>query len=300
MTRTRRLAVALVLNVLLVVALAIAGALSGSLGLLADAGHDLADVGALTLTIVAVRLAQRPATGRRSFGWHRATVLAAQANAAVLLVISAAVAVEAIRRLVHPSSVDGPVVVVMASVALVVNVLASRIVGTHDHDLAMRSAMLHLLGDAAAAGAVLIAGIVITISPNARGFDAAASLVVAATVAYQAAVLLREAVDVLLEAAPTGLDDDVIVAALTGVEGVESVHDVHVWSLSSDVRVLAAHVVMEGHPTLEDSQVVVGRMHTLLTERFAIAHATIEQECEPCGPVGADTCSIAESPVRSL
>lgn len=294
------MALALGLNAALVVALTIAGVVAGSLGLLADAGHDLADVGALTLTIIAIRLARRPATRRRSFGWHRATVLAAQANAAVLLVVSALIAVEAIRRLVHPVAVDGSVVVAMASAALVVNALASRAVRTPEPDLAMRSAMLHLIADAAASGAVLLAGIVITISPGARWFDPLASLLVAVTVAYHAVVLLREAVDVLLEATPLGLDEDVLVEALRSVEGVENVHDVHVWSLSSDVRALAAHVVMAGHPSLEEAQVVVNRMHLLLSDRFAIAHATIEQECEPCETAAVDSCSISDSPVRSL
>jgi len=289
-----------VLNGVLVVGLVIAGAAAGSLGLLADAGHNLADVGALTLTIIAVRLAARPATPRRSFGWHRATVLAAQANAVTLLVVSVLIVVEAIRRLVHPMAVDGGVVIAMALVALVVNALASRVVRTSGRDLAMRSAMLHLLGDAAASGAVLIAGIVITLSPGARWFDPAASLLVAVTVAYHAAVLLREVVGVLLEAMPVGLDEDVIVAALTNVKGVESVHDVHVWSLSSEVRALAAHVVMSGHPTLEEAQLVVGKMRAVLGERFDIAHATIEQECEACDADGADACAIADSPVRSL
>ena len=288
------------LNGVLVVGLVIAGAAAGSLGLLADAGHNLADVGALTLTILAVRLAARPATPRRSFGWHRATVLAAQANAVTLLVVSVLIVVEAIRRLVHPMAVDGGVVIAMALVALVVNALASRVVRTSGRDLAMRSAMLHLLGDAAASGAVLIAGIVITLSPGARWFDPAASLLVAVTVAYHAAVLLREVVGVLLEAMPVGLDEDVIVAALTNVKGVESVHDVHVWSLSSEVRALAAHVVMSGHPTLEEAQLVVGKMRAVLGERFDIAHATIEQECEACDAHGADACAIADSPVRSL
>jgi len=283
---------ALALNGVLVVVLVMGAVASGSLGLLADAGHDLADVGALAISLLAVRLARRPPSARRSFGWHRATILAAETNAVTLLVVSAVVVLEAARRLAHPSSVHGGLVAVLAGGALAVNLLAAASLGRHDHDLNMRGALVHLLGDAAASAAVLVAGLGLVAWPSARWLDPVAAIVVALVIAWHAVKLLRASLEILLESTPEGVVGADLVAAIAAVEGVEQVHDVHVWSLSSEVRALAAHVVLEGHPSLEEAQEVVGRVRGLLAERFAIAHATIEQECEPCGPPDVEPCAI--------
>ena len=284
----------LVLNVVIVGAQVVAGVVAGSLGLLADAAHNLADVAAIGLAIYAARLARRPATPERSFGWHRSTVLAAQANAAGLLVVTGLVGYEAVRRLVHPHAVEGGWVLLVALVALAINgggALALR--GEGDaRDLNRRAVMLHLVADAAASGVVAVAGAVILLTGHLDRLDPIASLVVSVLIAAQAIRLVREASDVLLEATPRGLDVERLAGVMSTVPGVEAVHDVHAWSLSSDVRALSAHLVMAGHPTLEEAQAVAVAVKVAIAEPFAIAHATFELECESCVEPDIDPCAI--------
>jgi cobalt-zinc-cadmium efflux system protein len=290
MSRERRLATAIVLNVTIVAVQLIAGVVAGSVGLLAD---NVADVAAMGLSLVAVRLARRPATPRRSFGWHRSTILAAQANAAAILVMTVLLAIEAVDRLRYPVPVDGGLVVVAAGLGLLANGAAAALLhGDHGHDLNMRSAMLHALGDAGASAGVLAAGLVIAVTGGYYRLDPAVSLAISLFIAWRALRLLGETADVLLESTPAGLDTGALTAAMAGVDGVESVHDLHVWSLSSDLRALAAHVVLDGHPTLEEAQVVGDRVRQRLTAGFAIAHATLELECEACADGDAEPCGV--------
>jgi cobalt-zinc-cadmium efflux system protein len=299
--RERRLRVALALNLGIVVLQVVFGLVASSVGLLADAGHNLADVAAIVVSLVAVRLARRPPTSERSFGLHRGTILAAQLNAASVLVVCVLLAIEAVRRLAEPADVRGGLVLVVALIAAGANLLAAWAVAGgghaghgHGHDLNMRSALLHLVSDALASVGVAVAGAVILFSGGADWLDPAVSLLLAALIGWQGWRLLRETVEVLLEAAPAGLDMDELAEAMAVVEGVEAVHDLHVWTLSSDVRALSAHLVLAGHPSLEEAQVVGARVKAELgTPRFAIAHATLELECEACGePI--DWCALPD------
>jgi cobalt-zinc-cadmium efflux system protein len=276
----------------IVVAQIVWGIAAHSVGLLADAGHNLSDAAALIISMIAVRLARRSPKGRHSFGYHRATILAAQANAAAILVVTGILAFEAARRLGHPSPVQGATVAVVAALAMVVNLVAARFLHDGSGDLNMRSAWLHMMGDAAASAGVLVAGLVIASKHGWYWLDPLVSLVIAALIIWRAVALLRETATVLLEAAPARLDLDTVSNALGAVLGVESVHDLHAWTLSSDVDALSAHLVLDGHPTLEEAQVVGARAKQLLAERFSIAHATLELECETCAPDPADACAI--------
>jgi len=315
-TRASRLRLVLGLNVVLVVAQVVVGWRAHSVGLVADAGHNLADVAAVVVSLLALALVARAPTERRSFGYHRATILAAQANAASVLVVSALLAWGAIVRFMHPHAVHGVPVIVMAVVALAVNLASARIVheGSHNHahgdgdghddeapgsDLNMRSVTLHMLGDAAASLGVLVAGIVIAATAGWYWLDPLASLIICALIALRAASLLRETADVLLEATPAHLDPAVLIETMASVAGIESVHDVHAWSLSSDVAALSAHLVLDGHPTLEEAQIVGALVKDVLRERYGIAHATLELECETCAPDDAvDPCAIGVVPAE--
>ena len=292
LSRERRLAIVITLNVAIVAAQAVTGVIAGSLGLLADAGHNLADVGAVALSLWAVRLSRRRPTASRSVGWHRSTVLAAQANAAAILGVTALIVFVALRRLGDSVEVRGGVVMVTALVALAGNAFSVLLLRDTHHDLNMRSALLHMVGDVAASAGVAVAGFVIFVSDGNYWVDPVVSLVVGLLIAVEAVRLLRATTDVLLEATPSGLDIDELVEAVGADPNVDDVHDVHAWALSSDVHALSAHVVMNGHPTLEEAQVVGDRLKRLIADRFGIAHATLELECEPCMDDDRDPCAM--------
>lgn len=303
--RARRLRTALGLNLVVVVTQVVVGVVAHSIGLLSDAGHNLTDVVALAASLYALRLAARTPTAQRSFGWHRGTILAAQANAAMILVLSAAIVIESIRRLGDPPEVDGALVLVVALVGFAVNAAAALVLRenhaghddghghAHGHDLNMRSAMLHLVSDAAASLGVAAAGAVILLSDGGWSWlDPAVSIAIAATIAWHAWMLLRSANAVLLEGTPEGIDPGVLAAEMASVDGVETVHDLHVWSLSSQRLALSAHVVVDGHPSLEEAQEIGGRVRRHLAGA-GISHATLELECESCEEHGP-TCDLTD------
>jgi cobalt-zinc-cadmium efflux system protein len=293
MTRSTRLGIALGLNIGLVVMQGVFGLVGHSLGLLSDAGHNLTDVAAVVISLVAVRYARRAPTSARSYGHHRATILAALANAAAIIAITTIIVYEAVRRLGHPAHVRGGVVLVVALVAFVVNAAAG--LALHErggHDLNMRSALLHMAGDAVASLGVAGAGLVILLTGRMYWLDPAISIAIGALIAVEAYRLLGQATDVLLESTPRDLDLDHLRNAMADVDGVDEVHDLHVWSLSSEVRALSVHLVLSGHPTLEEAQVVGERVKATIGKPFAIAHATLELECEPCADGLDDPCAM--------
>lgn len=304
--RERRLRIAIGLNVVIVAAQIVFGFAAGSLGLISDAGHNLTDVAALILSLIAVRVARRRPTSSRSFGWHRGTILAAQANAAMILVLTVWIVYESIRRLIDPPPVEGAIVLIVALVAFVANGVSALVVRERPADgdtadLNMRSALLHLASDAVASLGVALAGAVMLITGGWSRLDPAVSLLIGLSIAWHAWKLLKASNAVLLEGTPDGVDPDEILAAISAVDGVETAHDLHVWAISSDVRALSAHVVVEGHPSLEEAQVVAGRVRHELVDRFRIAHATIELECETCEAVGpaCDMDLVAPSEVAA-
>jgi cobalt-zinc-cadmium efflux system protein len=290
MTRTRRLAVSLALNVTLVAVQLGFGLGAHSVGLVADAGHNVTDVGSLLLSLAAVRFVMRPRSPSRSFGNHRATILAALANAVVITAVTVVVVAESILRFAHPVHVDAGVVVVVAAGALVANGVAALVLRDRTHDLNMRAAVLHMAGDAVASLAVLIGAAVLIAVPAATWLDPASALVVAVIIVWQASGVFRESISVLFESTPGDVDLPQLTAAMSAVTGVSEVHDLHVWSLSSEMRVLSAHLVMTGHPSLEEAQVVGDHVKTAIAERFAISHSTLELECERCTDDEVDPC----------
>jgi len=297
MTRTRRLAISLALNAGLVVAQVALGLVARSTGLLADAGHNLTDVGALVLSMVAVRLALRPPSAERSFGNHRATILAALANASLIAVVTALIVVGSVHRLGHPEHVRAGLVVVVASLGLVVNAAAALVLRDGSTDLNMRSAVLHMVGDALASLAVVLAAVALLFVPSASWLDPVSALVVAAIIVFQTSRVFRGSIAVLLESTPSDVDLVDLTATMEGTPGVGEVHDLHVWSLSTEMRLLSAHMVLTGHPSLEEAQVVGERVKAAIASRFSISHSTLELECERCND-DEDPCRMeAVAPV---
>jgi cobalt-zinc-cadmium efflux system protein len=293
--RERRLVVATALNTGIVVAQVIAGFAAGSVGLLADAGHNVIDVGAVLLSLYALRLARRAATPERSYGYHRAGVLAAAANATAILVVTLLIAGESVRRLLDPRPVDGAVVVVVALLAAVGNGAAAWVV--HEPgggDLNLRSARLHLISDALVSLGVAAAGAVILAVDGAYWLDPLASMLISLLIAAGGVRILRLATDVLLESTPAGLDLTALAHEVRAVPGVLDVHDVHVWSLSETLRAASGHIVVGGQPTLEQAAETGRRVKAVLAGSWGIEHATLELEGESCTPDPADVCALPE------
>jgi cobalt-zinc-cadmium efflux system protein len=249
-----------------------------SLALLADAGHMLTDAGALGASLLAIRLARRPASGVWTFGFKRAEVLSAQANGITLLVISALVAFEAVSRLTHPLPVTGGIVVAVAAVGVAVNVAATWVLARANRSsINVKGAFAHIVTDLYGFIATLAAGIVIIITGFERA-DAIASLIVVALMLHAAWGLLAETGQILLEAAPEGYAPGAIITAITGQPGVASVHDVHVWLITSGFPALSAHVLVR--PPADCHQ-VRRELEQLLCERFALDHTTLQVDHAP-------------------
>jgi cobalt-zinc-cadmium efflux system protein len=278
MTRSQRLGFALVLNLVLVVGQIVFGLAANSLGLLADAGHNLTDAAAVMIALIAVRLSRRPPTPTRSYGYHRATILAAFVNAAAILIVAGIITFEAITRLSQPESVNGGIVLVVALGAALLNAGAALILYERRVDLNMRAALLHMSADAAASLGVAAVGLVILLTGGFEWLDPVVSIAISVLIAIEAWRLLRATIDILLESTPRDVDLSALRAAVTELDDVVDIHDLHVWSLSSGIRALSAHVVVSGQPTLEQAETVATRVKDILGPQFAIAHATLEVE----------------------
>jgi cobalt-zinc-cadmium efflux system protein len=274
----RYLAVALGLIVSFLIVEVVLAFVGHSLALLADAGHVLTDVGALGASLVAFRLARRPAAGVWTFGLKRAEVLSAQANGITLLVISALVAFEAITRLVHPVAVRGGIVVTVAAIGVAVNVAATWAISrANRRSINVRGAFAHIVTDLYGFIGTLAAGIVIIFTGFERA-DSIASLIVVGLMLYAAWRLLHETGRILLEAAPEGYAPVDIVAAITSQPGVASVHDVHVWMITSDFPALSAHVLVRPPA---DCHAVRRDLERLLAEGFGLEHTTLQVDHAP-------------------
>jgi len=273
----RYLLIALLLLVAFMVTEVVVALTSGSLALLSDAGHMLSDVGAIGGSLWAIRLAARPATGSWTFGWKRAEILSAAGNGITLLVVSAIVAFEAIRRLIHPPAVEGGPVLVVAVIGVVVNIAAAWVLAKANRSsLNIEGAYQHILTDLYGFIGTAVAGIIILITGFTRA-DSIASLIVVALMGKAAWGLLRDSGRVLLEAAPQGIDLTDIRTHLLERGHVHDVHDLHVWTVTSTLPALSAHVV------LDDSCFTDGHAPQLLDElqhclvgHFDVEHSTFQ------------------------
>jgi cobalt-zinc-cadmium efflux system protein len=260
------------------------GLISHSLALLSDAGHVLTDVFALGLAWFAVEQAKRPADQRRSYGYHRVSILAALVNAVTLIVIVIAIAYEAVRRIATPEPVQGAVVIVSALVAIAVNSYIAFGLRGDTKSLNLRAAMLHIVGDIGASVGVVVAGAVILLT-GWLYIDPLLSLAIAVLIAFGAWRIVRETVNLLLEGTPNDIDLGAVTSEITNTSRVTAMHDLHVWALSSDEMALSCHVVVGDLP-LADAEHIVRDLEKRLCARFEIGHTTIQVEsCHPCGEI---------------
>ena len=290
---SRRLEIALVVTALFVLGEIAAGIYSNSLALLSDAAHNFTDALAIGLSLYALRLSQRPANNAKTYGYHRAGILAALVNAGTLIGIGALIFYEAIRRIVAPPTVQENIMIVVALVALTMN--SSIAVMLHrpgKRDLNVRSTFVHMVGDALATVGVLAAGIAIAFTGMVV-LDPLASLLIGLIIVWSSWSILRETVDILLEGTPRGIDMDAMLRDMMQVDGVRGVHDLHAWSITSDLRALSAHV-LTGDVSISEGAVIQGEINQMLLQTYDIAHTALQLECEGCNP-DALYCELGDS-----
>lgn len=271
----RAFAIGITINILYVLGEATAGLWTGSVALLADAGHNLSDVLGLAVAWGGATLARTRPTKRFTYGLKGSTILAALANALLLMIALGAIVLEAAQRFNAPPPLAGLTVSAVAGLGIVVNaVTAWLFAGGRHGDVNIRGAYLHMLADAAVSAGVVVAGVVIWWT-GIGWIDPLVSIVIAALIFWQTWGLLRETVEMSLAAVPRGIDYDRVQAALLGLDGVTAVHDLHIWPMSTTEPILTAHLVMPaGHP----GDAFLDGVHELLHDRFGIGHATLQVE----------------------
>jgi cobalt-zinc-cadmium efflux system protein len=296
----RRLTWTLALAAVYMVAELVGGLMANSLALLADAGHMLSDVGALALALFAMWMARKPATPRRTFGYLRTEILAALFNAATLVAISLFIFVEAYARFQRPEPVAGLTVMWIAAGGLAVNVAGLFVLhGGRDESLNIRGAWLHMLTDALGSVGAILGGLAVY-AFGWRWADPAVSVAIAMLVLYSSWHLLRESVNVLLEGTPGHIDLEAVRGAMLEVDGVEEVHDLHVWTITSGMEAMSGHVVVGDRLQRRQSGEILSDLHCLLHDRFGLHHLTIQIEPRGFEEHACVPLAAAEQGVRAV
>ena len=294
----RPLLIALLITAGFMIVEVIGGLLTNSLALLADAGHMLTDVAALALSLLAIWLARRPATPSRSYGFLRAEILAAFINAATLVVLSIFIFIETFRRIGEPPEVDSVPMLAVAIAGLAANGASAWVLsrgGGHQHNLNTRGAFLHVIGDMLGSVGAIVAALVML----ATGWylaDPILSAIIGILILRSAWMLLRESVDVLLESTPQGINSRDVRDAISGVDGVCGVHDLHIWTVTSGLESMSAHVQVDNSRDWND---VCVDLTDRMRDQFGIAHVTLQPETCTGTHVTIDSCSLDTSDGRS-
>jgi cobalt-zinc-cadmium efflux system protein len=269
-------ALAIALNLAFVVIEAGMGLAASSLALLADAGHNLSDVAALALAWTASWLGRRPPTRMRTYGYRRFSILASLANAALLMIAVGAIALEAVRRFAHPAPVAEPIVIAVAAIGVVLNASTALLfMAGRKHDLNLRGAFQHMAGDAAISLGVVLAALAM-MATGWLWLDPAMGLFIAAAIVAGTWGLLRESMDLALDAVPSGIDPLAVERYLAGLPGITEVHDLHIWAMSTTETALTVHLIRPDH-ALDDE--FLSDICRTLHDRFDIDHSTIQLEC---------------------
>jgi len=289
---TSRLAWSLILTLAFVFIEAAAGIIGNSLALLTDAVHNFTDVIALGLSWYAVRLTSQPADGRKTYGYHRAGILVALLNSTTLVVISLGIFYEAWRRFMNPPEVESGILITVGVLAVVINLVTALLVRKgSEYDLNIRSAFLHLMGDVISTVGAVIAGIIIYFT-GANWLDPLVSVLIGFLILYNAWGILRDAVDILLEATPRDIDTGRLVHDVKQIKGVLGVHDLHIWSITQNLRTMSAHILTDDVPISTGAD-IQRQINEIVFHRYNIAHATLQLECVECLPDSL-YCDITE------
>ncbi|MGG0937098.1 cation diffusion facilitator family transporter [Brevibacillus centrosporus] len=274
-----KLKTAIILGFIVLAGEVIGGMLANSLALLTDAAHMLTDVMALIVAYFALRASTAPPSKIMTFGRHRITILAALFNGLTLIGIVFYVGAEAYKRLLNPQPVESTVLFITATVGVVVNLYIGLGMREQADNVNIKSAMLHVLGDAAASAGVIIAGIIMYFT-KWYILDPILSFLIALIVAISAWRVLKETYVVLMEGTPVGIDFDQVVATIRSVSGVKDIHDLHIWSLTSNRNAMSGHIVVDGSMTVKKAQGIVKDLEAQVAKKFRIGHVTIQVEDE--------------------
>ena len=280
---TKRLGLALGLTVVFVIVEISAGIFANSLALLTDAAHNFTDVIALGLSWYALRLALQPANAAKTFGYHRAGILVALVNSTTLVLIALGIFYEAWQRFLSPPEVNAPILIGVGLVAFLINAGTAWLVKSgSDHDLNLRSTYLHLMGDAMSTLGAAGAGVAIFFT-HLNWLDPLVSILIGVLILWNSWGILRQSINILLESTPDNIDMKDMLHDLLGVDGVRGVHDLHVWSVSENLRILSAHIVTDDVPISSGASIQRG-VTEVLAHKYNIRHATLQLECEGCEP----------------
>jgi len=280
---TWRLSLSLFLTLAFVVIEAGAGIFANSLALLTDAAHNLTDVIALGLTWFAVRITSQPANAQKTYGYHRAGILVALLNSTTLVLISLGIFYEAYHRFVNPPEVESGILIGVGLIAVVINLGTAILVHRgSEHDLNLRSAFVHLMGDVLSTVGAVVAGVIIYFT-NANWLDPLVSVLIGFLILYNAWGILRDAVDILLEATPRDVNIPAMVRDIAQVDGVLGIHDIHVWSLTQSLRTMSAHILTDDVHISTGAE-IQRQINEVLSHRYYITHATLQLECVDCFP----------------
>ena len=278
--------IGIILNLLFVIIEATVGLYIHSLSLLGDAGHNLTDVGALAISLLAFKLMQKKPSKEYTYGYRKTSILAALLNAVLLLLTIGAIAYEAIRRLFHPEQVEGTDIAIVAGIGIAVNAATAFLfMRNKEHDLNVKGAYLHMMADAAVSLAIVVAGIIIHYT-NWYWLDPAFSIIIVVVILVSTWSLLKDSVRLALDGVPADIDVDTLQAAAEKTKGVLRIHHLHVWAMSTTQNALTTHVVVQTHLTMQEVQCIKEDLkHTFL--HYNIQHSTIEIETEevPCKEV---------------
>jgi cobalt-zinc-cadmium efflux system protein len=288
----RPLKITLGLVLIIMIAEFIGGIFSNSLALISDAGHMLTDALALGLSLFAINLAMKPPTPTRTYGYHRAEIMAALANGVILILVSAYIFYEAYHRFFESSEVKSPVMLAVAGIGLVVNLIGMFLLKKSSRSsINVRAAFWHVVGDTVSSVGVIVAGVIIYFT-GWYIVDPIVAVAIGIVIMWGAIRIVRDSVDILLESVPEHVEIARVTSMVKKVPGVEDLHDVHVWTITSGIYALSAHLVIADQKVSESGDIIM-KVNDLLAEDFNITHTTLQLECESC-PTGL-VCSLPNS-----
>ena len=285
-----RLKIALVIVIVILVAEVIGGILSNSLALLGDAGHMLVDALALGISLFAITMARRPATATKTYGYHRTEIMAALANGVILALVAIYIFYEAYQRFLDPPTVQTTLMLVVATIGLIANLAGILLLrGVSRGSLNIKAAFWHIIGDTISSVGVIVGGVIISVTGWGI-VDPAIAVFIGGIVLWGAVRLVRESTDILLEAVPKHIQMDKVIGTIKSVSGVEDVHDLHIWTITSGIYALSTHLLIEDQMVSRTGEIVVA-INRDLARHFNITHTTLQLECESCP--GGFICDIS-------